>query len=371
MIWNKFIIDPTFTVVETTHYPTSKIPFPAVIVCDTEMVYGPSTNNIKDILRLRGFQNEQIDDFFRSLTDIKLIGYEIQPHVKKMHSILESLGYTYNDLLNTFKKPCEVLIEKCVWRSKLINCSEMFRTVLTYLGYCCKFDLTYFSLHAEEGTNFAGGTEITEGLDITVNTDKYFSSGNKSDGYASLYVIDKDDKITILDNAITITSGAYFDATITVWLMDSSADVKALSLSNRKCFLDTDLKTGATSYQNCMMNLVMKKIIEYCQCIPFNFEASILSVEDFPACSWGRLNCVYDSLEFIQGNIREVVSHNDCYQNCDYIEYETEVEYLKRDRTIRIPRTNSRVTVHFEDNSCMKYRREVLYTWDQMLGMYW
>ncbi|XP_045534338.1 sodium channel protein Nach-like [Papilio machaon] len=247
----------------------------------------------------------------------------------------------------------------------------MFRTMLTYIGYCCKFDLTYFSLHAEEETNYAAGTEISEGLDITVNTDKYYSNGTQSDGYASLYVLDKDDKITILDNAITITTAAYFDATIAVWLMDSSADVQSLSLSIRKCFLDTDSKTGATSYQNCMMSLVMKKIIEYCQCIPFNFEAGVMSLEDFPACSWGRLICVYNSLEFIQGNIREVVSNNVCYQNCDYIEYETEVEYLKQDRTSSVVNNlvkNSRVTVHFKDNSCMKYRREVLYTWDQMLA---
>lgn len=68
-----------------------------------------------------------------------------------------------------------------------------------------------------------------------------------------------------------------------------------------------------------MMNLVMKRIVEYCQCIPFDFDgklhltcanfygifilsclcnilASVLSVDNFPACSWGRLTCVYDSL---------------------------------------------------------------------------
>ncbi|XP_052738590.1 sodium channel protein Nach [Bicyclus anynana] len=51
MIWGKFVDNPTFTVVESTHYPIDRISFPAVTVCDTEIIYGPNTSNITRILR--------------------------------------------------------------------------------------------------------------------------------------------------------------------------------------------------------------------------------------------------------------------------------------------------------------------------------
>ncbi|CAH1644605.1 unnamed protein product [Spodoptera littoralis] len=50
MIWEKFVIDPTLTVVETTHYSMVNIPFPAVTICDTDNVFLPKTKEITDLL---------------------------------------------------------------------------------------------------------------------------------------------------------------------------------------------------------------------------------------------------------------------------------------------------------------------------------
>lgn len=36
--------------VESTHYSISEIPFPAVAVCDTDVVYRPKTKNITKLL---------------------------------------------------------------------------------------------------------------------------------------------------------------------------------------------------------------------------------------------------------------------------------------------------------------------------------
>ncbi|CAK1604613.1 unnamed protein product [Parnassius mnemosyne] len=368
MIWEKFITDPTFTV-ETTHYPTESIPFPAVAICDTKMVYGPSTKNITKLLQLRGFETGHINEFYRSLTEIKQKGYVVKSNIKKIHNILENLGYTYNNLIYMLKKPCEKLIEECLWRSKSYDCSQIFRSVFTFLGYCCQFDLSYFRSLAGENINYAAGTDLTEALDIVLNTEKFDNNGINTLGSILMFIFDEQNNITLIDSAITVTTATYFDVTIDISVMDSSTDVKALSLHNRRCFLKTDTDFKANSFRSCMMKRVMKKIVELCQCLPFNIKSKELNVEEFPSCKWSHLTCIFENLENMKGNFHEVVSGDKCYQDCDYVQYETQVEYLKQERAFSENRMlSSRVTLHFKDNSCMKYRREVLYTWDQMLA---
>ncbi|KAI8429305.1 hypothetical protein MSG28_007802, partial [Choristoneura fumiferana] len=37
--------------VESTHYSTQRIPFPAVMVCETQLVYGPNAGNISHVFK--------------------------------------------------------------------------------------------------------------------------------------------------------------------------------------------------------------------------------------------------------------------------------------------------------------------------------
>ncbi|KAL4706225.1 hypothetical protein ACJJTC_013768 [Scirpophaga incertulas] len=93
MIWTKYVVDPTFTVVETTHYPMADIAFPTVAVCDSNLVYGPKTGNISEILLKRGYDAQQIEAFFQSIGEVRRPGYEAAPDVIGMHSLLDDLGY--------------------------------------------------------------------------------------------------------------------------------------------------------------------------------------------------------------------------------------------------------------------------------------
>ncbi|CAH0729056.1 unnamed protein product, partial [Brenthis ino] len=314
MIWRKFVDNPTFTVVESTHYPVDRIIFPAVSICDPEMVYGPSTENITQILKLRGYIDEDIEKFYDSLTAITEADYEPEENVNKMHLALKDLGYRFEDLLNLLKRPCDVFIENCLWRSRPIDCSIMFRSVLTFAGYCCQFDIEYFRQNADNNTNYRTGVEITEALDLFVNTKKIFANGTVSENFAK------------------------------------------------------DTNTIRNSYQGCMTSLVMKKIVENCRCLPFRYSCRV------------------------QNEVRDIISEYECFQKCDYVQYETEAEYMKlgqgaeiefreRERERKKEREREkwrvqnivkegscRVAIHFIDITCIKYRREVLYTWDQMLA---
>ncbi|XP_050342408.1 uncharacterized protein LOC126768422 [Nymphalis io] len=245
----------------------------------------------------------------------------------------------------------------------------MFRHVFTIMGYCCQFDVKYFSKYAEENTSFRTGIEISEALDIIINSQKITYNGSIVDSFVFLYVFDEEDNLTLLNRPITLTPLTYFDVTVDSWAIDSSSDVKTLSLNNRKCFLPSDTNIKADSYQGCMTVLMMRKVIEHCRCMPFNYDPNELDVENFSKCTWERLKCIYQQLDRVQSDVRDIIVEQECYQRCDYVQYDTEAEYVKVDRMVdKKTKGNTRVTIHFADNTCLKYRREVLYTWDQMLA---
>ncbi|CAK1552750.1 unnamed protein product [Leptosia nina] len=348
MIWNKFVEDPTFTVVESAHYPTENIPFAAVAVCDAH-IYGPATSNVSNILTLRGFNTTQIQNFYSSFTRIKSKKYSPEAHVLQIHSVLEDLGFTYYDLTHQFRKPCEELIKECSWREMPLNCTMMFREVFTYYGHCCQFDMEYFKKFAENETNLTAGVDKSEALDIIVDSKRVLPNGAVQNGYVELFVFDQNHRLTFLDGPINLTPATYFDVTVELWVIEASSDVRRLSLRSRKCFLDSD-EVNIDSYQSCISRWVMKEIVAKCRCLPFDYG------------------------DKVQGAIRSILTERECYQKCDYVQYETEVEYTRPQRRRGVESRNtenrglSRVAVHYANNICIKYRREVLYTWDQMLG---
>ncbi|CAH2208397.1 jg22714, partial [Pararge aegeria aegeria] len=76
-------------------------------------------------------------------------------------------------------------------------------------------------------------------MEVVVNSQRVLANGSAADGYVFLYVFDKQNNLTLLDSSITLTPSTHFDVTVSVWAIDSSDEVKSLSLKSRKCFLPT------------------------------------------------------------------------------------------------------------------------------------
>ncbi|XP_047020529.1 sodium channel protein Nach-like [Helicoverpa zea] len=238
----------------------------------------------------------------------------------------------------------------------------MFRSVLTLAGHCCQFDIPYFKEHTDNQTNFISGLDSTEALDIIVK-------GQGHNGYSVLYVYDYENRVTLVDSYFSLTPESFFDVNVYVWAIDSSTYVKALPLSGRKCICFQDQGTGGGFHQGCMTRLILKRVVNRCRCLPFGYSSKELDSEEFAKCAWEHYICIYQTIEMIEVDIKDIISDSECYQRCDYVEYSTEVEFVRNQRNFKkLNENNSRVLVHFGQNTCMKYRREVLYTWDQMLA---
>ncbi|XP_059047365.1 uncharacterized protein LOC131842815 [Achroia grisella] len=246
----------------------------------------------------------------------------------------------------------------------------MFREILSSSGYCCQFDMDHFQKHTDDATMFISGIRTSEALDFVVDGQKVSHDGTVTAGFVLLYLFDPQDSISLLDSSIRISPSAYFDVNIDVWAIDSSDYVKELSVKSRKCILETDAIYGTGFYYGCISANIVSRLVDNCQCLPFNYNADQLKVEDiYTSCSWDRLICVYSTLNKVFGNMKNVIGGSECYQRCDFIQYDTDVKYVRQERKFNdVDGNHSRISVHFSDNTCLKYRREVLYTWDQMLA---
>ncbi|XP_061709523.1 uncharacterized protein LOC133519533 [Cydia pomonella] len=207
----------------------------------------------------------------------------------------------------------------------------MFREVATVVGHCCHFDMAHFRL---------------------VSTDL-------------MYVFDADNKVSKMTNFISMSESKYYDIDIDLFVIDASADVKALSLRKRKCSLNSD--HGISANQNCIAMLLMIKVVNYCRCLPFMYTAEDLYVENFPNCTWEQHLCINSQYEKASGEMQSLIGIHDCYQRCDYVEYDPKAESIRRIRTGQND-TYTEVAIAYAASTCMKYRREVIYTWDQMLA---
>ncbi|KAG7300000.1 hypothetical protein JYU34_017037 [Plutella xylostella] len=130
--------------VESTHYPTSNLPFPGLVLCDPHQVYGPRADTLVEIITRRGFKKESIFHFFDSILNILNPKFTADASVNNIYKLLDNAGYPLLDLLDILSKPCSVLLARCVWRSQEHNCSDMFQRVLTFRGYCCQFHIDHF-----------------------------------------------------------------------------------------------------------------------------------------------------------------------------------------------------------------------------------
>ncbi|XP_045488424.1 uncharacterized protein LOC123690024 [Pieris rapae] len=182
----------------------------------------------------------------------------------------------------------------------------MFREVFTIYGYCCQFDVNYFTEFSGNDTNLAAGVLKLEALDIIVNSMKVYPNGTVRDGYVMLYIFDQQNQLSLVDSPISLVPATYFDVSIDVWVIEAEDEIKNLQLGNDA-----------------------------------------------------------------QRHMRTIISQRECYQTCDYVQYETKTDYTKP-MTIKSRKKEnsgfSRVTVHFAHSICIKYIRKVRYTWDQMLA---
>ncbi|GBP51190.1 hypothetical protein EVAR_98014_1 [Eumeta japonica] len=103
--------------------------------------------------------------------------------------------------------------------------------------------------------------------------------------------------------------------------------------------------------------------------------------KEYSNCTWEKYYCAHETFDSFIGSSDAMATKYSCYPSCDSFEYMTQAQYtlinvprygIRRWPFVNLSKLNSKndstVLIHFGDTTCVKYRRELLFTWDQMLA---
>ncbi|CAD7081679.1 unnamed protein product [Hermetia illucens] len=414
LVWNRYQTTPTITTIETNNYPIWNVPFPGVTICNVNSVYEPNTHNISLELLKRGFTPAGIESFFQSLA--ALVNFrEVDSAFGRIFQALEDLGYSMEKLMFDMAQPCENLIRECVWLGKTVPCKSLFRLVKSARGFCCSFNYKalrssleietkaddYFQINTPVIRISGAGEDV--GLILLVNVEEEYYVAPKRQFYGTEIIIhDAEDfpEQTLISAYGQPGDEVSIAVVPSVVVTEESAENLPTSLRFCRFSNEKPLRiTKKYSFQSCLTECRADSILKRCGCLPFFFpELSYNQSMRSRQCSLKDIKCLSDNKHYFNSlqpsgdigydfnntnlNISDssVGMSCDCLPSCSEQVYniqtfitklfnDTSADYGHFD-TYNSSANSTIIKVYFKDLSCIKYRREIFMTWDDMLASF-
>ncbi|XP_044745338.1 sodium channel protein Nach-like [Coccinella septempunctata] len=286
----RFVENPMRSTIITFHGPVNLVPFPAVTICNSNLLLHSKINLF---LKTLDIDTDEKDFLRKSIPQI-LGFFEIYEYTKldlyKMEEIFEKLGY--NDLVTVLRKigpSCDEMLVQCRWNGEAMDCLNIFEETLTIDGICCSFN--YYGSRFDFMPNYTTNTGWRSGLSVALNPlpqKEQYSTG-KSTGV----------KVTIHNSMEypgfertfkTVSNGFYSFFQITAEKLMNTEEVQYLTKEQRKCvFSGEKTLTYHKSYHfsNCVAETHSRLLFEFCGCVPFYFTFSVS-----PKCSISQMECL-------------------------------------------------------------------------------
>lgn len=139
--WQTSLKTPTITVIESTHYSISNIYFPAVTICNMNIVSAKRAIDLaKNLTRPNHVTPDELSNLFRLILHFQGIGVQNQTEYELLHGILQMNNLSVVNLASALKPTCNDMIRGCGWKGNTVRCDEIFQTINTGEGLCCSFN---------------------------------------------------------------------------------------------------------------------------------------------------------------------------------------------------------------------------------------
>ncbi|XP_074029493.1 sodium channel protein Nach [Leptinotarsa decemlineata] len=187
--WTDFKKNPTVLVTDSNHHPVWQYEFPAVTVCDFNIISkkaalhlarnltkGSNTNELVQQFRLLAqlIRNTRIDTPFSNFSQLQDI---LDEHKMSIETVMQKLTPS-----------CDEILVRCLWKGEEKRCDSIFEQIKTTEGFCCSFN--YFAFNHTFGGSLArkspkeprrvSGCGYQTGLEVMVN--------NNPDDYVASYI---------------------------------------------------------------------------------------------------------------------------------------------------------------------------------------
>ncbi|XP_058804612.1 pickpocket protein 28-like, partial [Phymastichus coffea] len=413
LIWQRFRRTPTVTTIDTTTYPIFGLNFPAVSICNYNKVYKPHADRLSDEMRQKGLTNEEIEDFFTTLPRLIRQDY-VDADFSKVIQLITTAETNIEEIMSDMMQPCEKLLLRCSWEGQRYDCSKIFKPVKTPEGFCCAFNyhvddtenspykirkkiknvtsevkrnLTKEEPGVHEPLTVPGaGRDMGISVVIDLEENTYFGSIRPSVG-ASILVHDPFNypEVEVLTSFIqpmqemaVMLSGS---------IVASEANVKTLDLTRRNCWFNDEVKLSISSvysYQSCITECRIRYIRRYCNCVPFfypnYYQARTCSLDDINCLTKNRgsLSNLRTIIDVVNENDTRDSAKCDCLPSCNDTTYTSNSENtIMSNVSFHSPllqgfdvKKVSLASVYFRGITCLKYRKEIWMSWDDLLASF-
>ncbi|XP_015171758.1 PREDICTED: sodium channel protein Nach-like isoform X2 [Polistes dominula] len=415
--YSAFVSMPMVTSVESDHYPTSKIMFPAIAICSinrisrqsavkmARKVYRSNVTNlsVEEILELfehlgdsynsmRKLEKNRRNELNNLLLDFYEGEYDMDAIMKEVRILQACVSLT---------PQCSVMLLTCAFNGNEYNCSDIFSFEKTQDGYCCTFNYIRKDNSNDdeepEEVRTVKDLGIERGLTVVMEPflDDYFYTFLPVIGWKVTLFNPTDYPDNISGGVTEVLVSPLLESYLEIEAVSfhSTSQTKSYPIPKRKCIFPNEIQTryGDYSYSDCLVDCREQQIWKMCKCIPFYLptRAEVKSKHGRRACTLTDIEC----LDRYKSNWLTVFPHDDealnntvneynslrcgnCYPSCIDVFYTIQSSFstmkrgyyetsLLRDMEII---DQSVIHIFFSKYGTVRLKQDLSYTWYELLS---
>ncbi|XP_054744360.1 pickpocket protein 11-like [Anastrepha obliqua] len=393
--------DLTVTVIESAHYPTWNIPFPAVTICSLNKISKTSAMNLaKTFKRPSNVSEEKLLSLFRITMPFSfVVDFTIEDY-RTLEEVLTANNITLSKLTLQLTPDCREMITKCMWQGSGTRCDLFFQPIQAMESACCSFNY-----YARPTTNFrrkiayqipkdpyrVSGCGYSTGLTLELNpmVNDYFGTYLSSYGFRLLlhrpYSLPDENS-----SKKVVSSGHETFVRISPESTYASNDVKKVNSKLRNCLLPHERKLllmKRYTFINCMAECRLSILYNRCGCIPMGLPNN----GSFRICVLSQMHCIMKTRDIftlaiptINRTLMKLQKTHEfpcgCLPDCEFASYPSELTRGRLDsRYVSTKRygnelvnANEQTILHvfFSDLMSKRYRKDVYQDWLSSLGSF-
>ncbi|XP_052750407.1 pickpocket protein 28-like [Galleria mellonella] len=319
----------------------SDVPFPAVSICNFNIISLKATKRIEQLLLKNNRSQSEINSFFSDLA--YLTNYDIDStrvgHYKEIMDILKYHYFTVNTIMEELHQKCENLAVYCMFNTIEKNCSDMFSLVKTVDGYCCGFNygmpndgskdnllqsgdnIEYFEEQSDDkSTNLrilaTPKAGRTSGIYVVFNLEPedYPSWAYVPYVGANIILSDPSDfpETTILSKFVS--SGESLDFNLEPLIFQIDPRIRDVQVSKRNCLFHDELhleNSNKYSFETCSTECRVHTLLKYCGCVPYKYPKKASQ----RACEFEDLACLINVTTHV--SVNPMSCNPQCFVECN------------------------------------------------------